>query len=101
MKDIVKDLIFGMPWYCYVTLFVVIALLVTAFFLPPLAIIDSSVLYSGALLLGFSWLMFVTINIPQFIEKGAKIRAKWGDKSIEVSSGKEDNNKELLEEYDT
>lgn len=101
MKDIVKDLIFGMPWYCYVTLFVVIALLVTAFFLPPLAAIHSSVLYSGALLLGFSWLMFVTINIPTFIEKGAKIRAKWGDKSVEISSGKEDNNKELLEEYDT
>lgn len=92
MKDIVKDLIFGMPWYCYVTLFVVIALLITAFFLPPLAIVDSSVLYGGALLLGFSWLMFVTINIPQFIEKGARIRATWGDKKIEI--GKDKNNNE-------
>ena len=89
MKDIVKDLIFGMPWYSYVTLFVVICLIVTAFFLPPIAIIDKSVLYAGALLLGSNWLMFVTINIPTFIEKGAKIRAKWGDKTIEI--GKENN----------
>lgn len=101
MKEIVKDLIFGLPWYCYVVLFVVVALVTTAFFLPPLAIVDKSVLYCAALLLGWCWLMFVTANIPTFIEKGAKIRAKWGDKSIEVSSGKEDNNKELIEEYDT
>lgn len=87
MKDIVKDLIFGMPWYCYVTLFVVMALIITAFFLPPISVIDKSVLYAASILLGSNWLMFVTINIPTFIEKGARIRATWGDKRIEI--GKE------------
>lgn len=94
MKDIVKDLIFGMPWYSYVTLFVVIALVITAFFLPPIAIIDKSVLYTGALLLGFNWLMFVTINIPTFIEKGARIRATWGDKKIEIGKENKIENKD-------
>ena len=87
MKDIVKDLIFGMPWYCYVTLFVVMTLIITAFFLPPISVIDKSVLYAASILLGSNWLMFVTINIPTFIEKGARIRATWGDKRIEI--GKE------------
>lgn len=89
MKDIVKDLVFGMPWYCYVTLFVVMGLIITAFFLPPVSIIDKSVLYAASILLGSNWVMFVTINIPTFIEKGAKIRAQWGNKTIEI--GKENN----------
>ena len=46
-------------------------------------------------MLGWSWLMFVTANIPTFIEKGAKIRAKWGDKSIEVSKADEDKKERL------
>lgn len=91
MKDLVKDLIFGMPWYCYVTLFFALALTITAFFLPPISIIDKSVLYACALVLGWSWMMFVTINIPTFIEKGARIRATWGDKKIEIGKDKDNN----------
>lgn len=97
MKEMAKDLVFGLPWYCYAVLVVVAALLITAFILPPVAIIDKSVLYCAALMLGWSWLMFVTANIPTFIEKGAKIRAKWGDKSVEISKGddKKENGLEL------
>lgn len=94
MKDIVKDLIFGMPWYCYITLFVVIGMIITAFFLPPLAIVDKSVLYAASILLGSNWLMFVTINIPTFIEKGARIRATWGDKKIEIGKENKIENKD-------
>ena len=93
----VKDLVFGLPWYCYAVLVVVAALLVTAFVTPPMWIIDSSVLYAAALLMGYSWVMFVTANITTFIEKGAKIRAKWGDKSIEVSKADEDKKENGLE----
>lgn len=100
MKEIVKDLIFGMPWYSYVTLFFVIAMTTTAFFLPPIAIVDKSILYTGALLLGFNWLMFVTINIPTFIEKGARIRATWGDKKIEIGKENKFENKDTDNEYD-
>lgn len=91
MKEIVKDLIFGMPWYSYVTLFVVIGMMITAFFLPPIALIDKSILYASSILLGSNWLMFVTINIPTFIEKGARIRATWGDKKIEIGKEKDNN----------
>lgn len=94
MKEIVKDLIFGMPWYSYVTLFVVIGMMITAFFLPPIAIIDKSILYASSILLGSNWLMFVTINIPTFIEKGARIRATWGDKKIEIGKENKIENKD-------
>ena len=95
MAEMVKDLVFGLPWYCYAVLVVVICLILVAFCTPPMWIIDSSVLYSAALLLGYSWVMFVTANITTFIEKGAKIRAKWGDKSIEVSKADEDKKERL------
>lgn len=89
MKDIIKDTFAGMPLGMYLILVIVAALLITAFFLPPLALIHKSVLYAAAEIIGGGWLYYVTVHIPEFIANGAKIRAQKGDASIEISKTEE------------
>lgn len=88
MADLIKDTFAGMPVGLYLLLLLVAGLLITAFFLPPLAIIHKSVLYAAAELIGGGWLYYVTVHIPEFIKNGAKIRASKGDATIEISKEK-------------
>lgn len=91
MSEIVKDFWVGMPWYLYLILILSFGLLVASFIVPPLGAISPSVLQGVALILGFTWLFYTTCNIPVFIERGAKIKAKWKDAEIEIGRKKEEN----------
>ena len=98
MADIVKDLLIGMPWYLYLILILCFGLLVASFIVPPLGAINPTVMQGIAEILGFTWLLYTTANIPTFIERGAKIKASYGDATIEI--GKH-NKKENDVENDT
>ena len=74
----------GMPWYLYVILLLSIGLLIASFVVPPLGTISPTVLQGIAIILGGTWLLYTTANIPAFIAAGAKIRATYGNASIEI-----------------
>lgn len=94
MSELVKDVFMGMPWYLYLILVLCFGLLVASFIVPPLGTISPSVLQGAALIIGGTWLLYVTANIPAFIEKGAKIKASWKDASIEIGRKKENKEEE-------
>ena len=93
MADVIKDFWVGMPIGIYLLLLVSIGLLIGGFFCPPVGVISSSVLYASALIIGGGWLYYTTAHIPEFIERGAKIRASHGKTSIEI--GKEEKDERL------
>lgn len=101
MSELVKDAFVGMPWYLYLILILCFGLLVASFIVPPLGTISPSVLQGAALILGGTWLFYVTVNIPVFIEKGAKIKASWKDASIEIGRKKENKEEEPEENAET
>lgn len=84
MSELVKDAFVGMPWYLYLILFLCFGLMIASFIVPPLGVISPSVLQGIAIILGFTWLLYTTANIPTFIERGAKIKASYGNAHIEI-----------------
>lgn len=84
MAEMVKDFWLGMPVGLYAILILVFLLLVASWIVPPLGAIAPSALQGAALILGATWLMYVTVNIPRFIESGAKIKASYGNAQIEI-----------------
>lgn len=91
MAEDIKDLFVGMPWYMYLLLVLSFGLMVASFILPPTGAIAPSVLQGVAELLGFGWLFYLTANVPVFIQRGAKIRASYGNANIEIGKDKEEN----------
>lgn len=72
----------------YITLAVSIGLIVGGFFVPPLGIIDGSVITSVGLLLMFA----VVAQIPDIlrtIREGKHIKLSKGDFEVEVSADKD------------
>ena len=94
MADLVKDLFAGLPWYLYVIIILCFGLLVASFVVPPLGTITPSVLQGVALILGGTWLLYVTVNVPVFIQAGAKIRASYGNAKIEIANHLDDEDKQ-------
>lgn len=88
MAEMVKDFFWGMPIALYIILFLSIGLGVAGFCVPPLGVISGSVLKAMGLVLGATWLFYVTANIPTFIERGAKIKASYGDATLEIGRHK-------------
>lgn len=68
----------------YINLVVSILLIVGGFLVPPLGIIDGSVLTAVGLLLMFS----VIETIPEAIKAGRNINLQKGDFSVEITSEK-------------
>lgn len=69
----------------YITLVVSIGLIVGGFFVPPVGVIDGSVITSVGLLLMFA----VVAQIPdilQAVKKGKSIKLSKGDFSVDVTS---------------
>ena len=97
MADLIKDFWVGMPWYLYVILLLSFGLMVASFIVPPLGTISPTVLQGIALILGFTWLLYTTANIPTFIERGAKIKATYGNASIEIGRNKRKANEQEQE----
>ena len=91
MAEDIKNLFTGIPWYMYLILILVFGLFVASFFLPPLGIIHPSVLQAGAIILGFCWLFYVTANVPVFIQRGAHIKASYGNANITIGSEEEED----------
>lgn len=94
MAETIKDLFIGMPWGLYLILILSFGLLVASWVVPPLGAISPSALQGTALILGATWLFYVTAHIPEFIEKGAKIKASVGSASVEIGR----HNKKVLNE---
>ena len=88
MAELVKDFFLGMPVGLYIILILVFGLLIASWVVPPLGIIAPSALQGAALILGATWVFYVTARIPEFIEKGAKIKASVGNASLEIGRGK-------------
>ena len=93
MAENVKNFFIGMPLYMYLILILVFGLFVASFFLPPLGIIHPSVLQAGAIILGFCWVFYVTANIPVFIQRGAHIKASYGNANITIGNEDEEDGK--------
>ena len=91
MSDLVKDLFTGLPWYLYLILILCFGLMVASFIVPPLGTISPSVLQGVAIILGGTWLLYVTVNIPIFITRGAKIRASYGNANLEIGKNSEES----------
>ena len=97
MAELIGDFWRGMPWYLYVILILCFGLLVASFIVPPLGTITPGVLQGIAEIMGFTWLLYTTANLPVFIEKGAKIKASYGNASIEIGRKKGgDENTEIV-----
>ena len=94
MAEIVKDFWFGMPVGLYIILILAIGLGVAGFVVPPLGIISGTVLKAMALILGATWLFYVTANIPTILASGAKIRASYGDAQIEIGRNRKPKKQE-------
>ena len=88
MSEVVKDLFWGMPIGLYVVLFLAIGIGIAGFIVPPLGALSPSLLKFIALILGASWLFYTTANIPVFIERGAKIKATYGNATLEIGRNK-------------
>ena len=107
-RDAVRYFFLGMPLGLYLLLLAALGLFIAGFIVPPLGIIDPSLLTGIAELLGFGWLLYTTANIPEFIEKGAKISASYGGATISVGKHKREEKpaeekiiEEEAETYDT
>lgn len=93
MAENVKNLFAGIPLYIYLLLLLVFGLFVASFFLPPLGIIHPSVLQAGCIILGFAWLFYISVNIPTFVHRGARIRASYGNANFTIEDSDDTDNK--------
>ena len=88
MAEVIKDFFLGMPVGLYIILILTFGLLVASWIVPPLGAIAPSALQGAALILGATWLFYVTAHVPEFIEKGAKIKASVGNATLEIGRNK-------------
>lgn len=88
MAELVKDFWAGMPIGMYVILILCFLLLVASWIAPPLAVISKSALQGTALILAAAWLFYITCHIPQILASGARIRATYGNASLEIGRHK-------------
>lgn len=79
-------------WFEPASMLVSIFLLVGSFFVPPMAIIDSSILAGvGEILAGAAVLSFLS-NLPEYIKAGASAKLSKGDLNLELKgNGDQDN----------
>ena len=80
-----KILIKGTPWYIHAVMIISIILTIASFCIPPYAVIDSSVIAVIGELLGGATLVTFVLNIPAYIEAGARAKITHGKTTIEVS----------------
>lgn len=98
MADEIKEIWANMHrWTFVVCLALSIGLIVGSWFVPPMAVVDGTVLAAVGELFGFAALA----TVIQAVDKGHKATITKGDTTLTVGKdADEDKNKELLEEYD-
>lgn len=98
MADEIKEIWANMHrWTFVICLALSIGLIVASWFVPPMAVVDGTVLAAVGELFGFAALA----TVIQAVDKGHKATITKGDTTLTVGKDAyEDKNKELLEEYD-
>lgn len=98
MADEIKEIWANMHrWTFVLCLALSIGLIVASWFVPPMAVVDGTVLAAVGELFGFAALA----TVIQAVDKGHKATITKGDTTLTVGKdADEDKNKELLEEYD-
>lgn len=86
-----KLIIKGTPWYIHASMLASIVLVIASFCIPPYAVIDSSVIAVIGELIGGATLITFVLNIPAYIEAGAKAKITHGNTTIEVSGDDDDD----------
>jgi hypothetical protein len=81
-----KILFKGTPWYIHAAMIVSVALVVGSFFVPPMAVIDASVLAAIGEIMGGATLMNFVVNIPTYLEAGVKAKISHGNTAITVAA---------------
>lgn len=76
----------GTPWYMHLAMLASIFLVIASFFVPPMAVIDSSVLAATGELLGGATLMNFVANIPTYLDAGIKAKISHGNTAITVAA---------------
>ena len=88
MSDTLKQI----PWYLYLVNFVGIGLAVAGFFVPPMGVIDGSVLKAiGELMIG-SAVLEVVAKLPEYIRAGVQAKISHGDTEIVIGKDKTQKN---------
>lgn len=81
-----KDVLRGTPWYIHAAMITSVVLIVASFFVPPMAVVDSSVIAAVGELLGGATLINFVINIPTYLEAGVKAKIQHGQTTIAVAA---------------
>lgn len=99
MAEYIKEIWANMHhWTFIICLVLSIILIVASWFVPPMAVIDGSVLAATGEIFSFAALA----TVIRAIDKGHKATIAKGDTTLTVGKdADEDENKELLNEYDT
>lgn len=101
MAELVKDFWTGMPFGLYLILILAIGIGVAGFCVPPMGVISGSVLKFIALILGASWLFYVTANIPTILASGAKIRAEYKGAKFEIGRHKKEKDYDKADYFES
>lgn len=78
----------AVDWYVHITMIVSIGLGIAAFFIPPTAVIDRSILAFIAEITGSAALLTFLTKLPEYIAAGATAKFQRGNTSIEVGGKK-------------
>lgn len=72
-----------------VTTFAAIGLFVAGFFVPPMGIIDGTVLKAGGLMLGFA----SVAQVPELARRGTDVKFQHGQTSLSVNNPDKEDDK--------
>ena len=96
LKENAKLAAKGAPWYMHASMIASILLIVVSFFIPPYAVVDSSVLAATGELMGGATLMNFLANLPAYREAGEKAKMSQSTTSISVAADEVEEEAENL-----
>lgn len=86
MGEMAKLTLKGTPWYVHGAMITSIVLVVASFFIPPYAVVDSSVIAVIGELFGGTAVLNFVVNIPTYLEAGVKAKISHGNTSLSVAA---------------
>lgn len=76
----------AVDWYVHLTMIVSIGLIIASFFVPPMGVIDGSVLAGTGELGAMAAVFTFLARLPEYIKAGTTARISKGNTTIEISS---------------